>query len=402
MTDEKRSVDGEAIEKAREYIERVQAWRKRIESNPDSAYLLATLGEHRKHLSSEADRCDNEAARDAFRSATWNFGVAEISQIPKFVTDAIGLPPLAALRPQGGTGEVEKAYRELEEALLSVWTEVLPDSWAWSDPITAIGLLKAEILATRAERDAARAARGMEPGIFAGESAARARTGEPSGGIAGVAWTTDEPAEEGWYWYRGWEGPKPSCVYVEAAAGAFWVDEGAVAVDEMPGRVEWLGPITPQTSAAEPSPNEYRPWEEEGITELAYFKRRYLEMSAQVGEPSGERETLRQQLRKAIEGVLFAHPEIDPYDDEKWMVDAMMDGLVNSIHSPVPASLAPATGRAESEDRKAEALRDLYAAIREHHRGQMPEAVEKAYVGAGLVLLDTPRPRGTRPEVNDG
>ena len=58
-----------------------------------------------------------------------------------------------------------------------------------------------------------------------------------------MKWTTEQPTREGWYWYRGFEGPEPSVVFVEDAYGAFWIDDGSVAVDELRPEVEWAGPI---------------------------------------------------------------------------------------------------------------------------------------------------------------
>lgn len=35
--------------------------------------------------------------------------------------------------------------------------------------------------------------------------------------------------------------------------------------------------------------NEYRPWESEGITELAYWKKRYLELRHELAETEDQR-----------------------------------------------------------------------------------------------------------------
>lgn len=47
--------------------------------------------------------------------------------------------------------------------------------------------------------------------------------------------------------------------------------------------------------------NEYRPWEELGISELEYWKKRYLEMSA----ANTEIDTLRAQLKISTDALEF-------------------------------------------------------------------------------------------------
>lgn len=59
------------------------------------------------------------------------------------------------------------------------------------------------------------------------------------------AWTTTPPAVEGWYWYKGYEGPEPSVTYVEKFGDSFWLGKnvGTDCVEEFDA--EWFGPIYP-------------------------------------------------------------------------------------------------------------------------------------------------------------
>lgn len=55
-------------------------------------------------------------------------------------------------------------------------------------------------------------------------------------------------------------------------------------------------------------------------------------------EQSSHRELFLRDVREKVEEMFFKHYPfaIDPYDDERWMVDAMMNGLRESLDPPPP------------------------------------------------------------------
>jgi hypothetical protein len=94
--------------------------------------------------------------------------------------------------------EPAETGRMLEAAVLDAWS-VLPSSWAWSGAVTAVQLLKAEILALRKERPAPTAASEVEP----------AYTGDGTETLEG--WVA--PYSEGlWTFEEGEADPHPTSI----------------------------------------------------------------------------------------------------------------------------------------------------------------------------------------------